>query len=254
MATPVKHNSAIGYVFPEKSTDQKSQMFQTVPSYGVPVYVNELSASLINTSQTDSKVTEDQKEEFVQGFELALRQFHQQKQQVSMTPSAKSEMTSKDMRNFNEGMYNSSPNTILAPAARNANNGSSSIADSFTSVLGYDNVVSSTQDSPQNTYYSFAPNDFARVPTMVGDTHMGAESGGEDEEKQGKKRARNRAAARKCREKKLKRIADLEAKVNEMKSVNSRLGDEMKKLQDSVTATKHQIMQHVQCGCSISLH
>lgn len=66
-----------------------------------------------------------------------------------------------------------------------------------------------------------------------------------------RKRARNRVAARKCRTRKLERIARLEERVKELKGQNSDLVTTASSLREQVVKLKQQIIEHVNSGCQI---
>lgn len=68
-----------------------------------------------------------------------------------------------------------------------------------------------------------------------------------------RKRARNRVAARKCRTRKLERIARLEDKVSDLKGQNNDLSTQATKLRDEVCKLKRTIIEHVNSGCHIMM-
>ena len=68
-----------------------------------------------------------------------------------------------------------------------------------------------------------------------------------------RKRARNRVAARKCRTRKLERIARLEDKVDDLKGVNDELSVQATKLREEVCKLKRTIIEHVNSGCHIMM-
>jgi len=68
-----------------------------------------------------------------------------------------------------------------------------------------------------------------------------------------RKRARNRIAARKCRTRKLERIARLEDKVSDLKGVNNELSTQAVKLREEVCKLKKTIIEHVNSGCQIMM-
>ena len=68
-----------------------------------------------------------------------------------------------------------------------------------------------------------------------------------------RKRARNRVAARKCRTRKLERIARLEEKVEDLKGQNNDLSTQATKLRDEVCKLKRTIIEHVNSGCHIMM-
>jgi len=75
----------------------------------------------------------------------------------------------------------------------------------------------------------------------------------QEEIKVERKRARNRIAARKCRTRKLERIARLEEKVNELKSKNNELAQTATSLNEQVMQLKQQIMDHMKTGCTVMM-
>lgn len=66
-----------------------------------------------------------------------------------------------------------------------------------------------------------------------------------------RKRARNRIAARKCRQRKLDHIATLEERVKELKGDRDRLQSTARSLKDQVEQLRQQIMRHKEKGCDI---
>jgi len=67
-----------------------------------------------------------------------------------------------------------------------------------------------------------------------------------------RKRMRNRLAASKCRKRKLERISQLEGKVKDLKGENAELYNVVKKLKESVSSLKQEVMEHCQSGCQIN--
>lgn len=76
---------------------------------------------------------------------------------------------------------------------------------------------------------------------------------GQEKAKLERKRARNRIAARKCRTRKLERIARLEEKVNDLKNKNHELATHATSLNEQVVQLKQQIMDHMKTGCQIMM-
>jgi transcription factor AP-1 len=66
-----------------------------------------------------------------------------------------------------------------------------------------------------------------------------------------RKRARNRIAARKCRQRKLDHIATLEEKLHELKTDRDRLQNTAKSLKDQVEQLRQQVLRHKEKGCDI---
>jgi len=68
-----------------------------------------------------------------------------------------------------------------------------------------------------------------------------------------RKRARNRLAATRCRNRKLERISRLEDRVKELKGQNSQLAETAAALRDQVSKLKQNIMEHTQHGCQVMM-
>ncbi|XKL64304.1 hypothetical protein PGB90_004390 [Kerria lacca] len=66
-----------------------------------------------------------------------------------------------------------------------------------------------------------------------------------------RKKARNRVAAAKCRQKKLQKIATLEDKVKQLKDENSELGQVVARLKKEVFSLKEKVLKHHNNGCLI---
>jgi len=68
-----------------------------------------------------------------------------------------------------------------------------------------------------------------------------------------RKRARNRQAATRCRNRKLERIARLEERVSELKGQNSQLQQSAVALREEVGRLKQAIIEHTRRGCQVML-
>jgi len=68
-----------------------------------------------------------------------------------------------------------------------------------------------------------------------------------------RKRARNRLAATRCRNRKLERISRLEDRVKELKGQNSHLADTAASLREEVFRLKQNIIEHTNSGCQVML-
>ena len=68
-----------------------------------------------------------------------------------------------------------------------------------------------------------------------------------------RKKAKNRFAARKCRFKKLDKIARLEDRVKELKGKNKDLRSIASQLRQEVAALDQPIMQHINAGCAVTM-
>jgi len=68
-----------------------------------------------------------------------------------------------------------------------------------------------------------------------------------------RKRARNRLAATRCRNRKLERISRLEERVSELKGRNTELAETAAMLREQVNKLKQNITEHTQHGCQVML-
>jgi len=68
-----------------------------------------------------------------------------------------------------------------------------------------------------------------------------------------RKRARNRQAATRCRNRKLERISRLEERVSELKGQNSQLQQSAAALRDEVARLKQAIIEHTRRGCQVMM-
>jgi len=68
-----------------------------------------------------------------------------------------------------------------------------------------------------------------------------------------RKRARNRLAASRCRNRKLERIEHLQSHVDRLRATNARLSGEVKQLHETVTQLRHDVLSHVACQPGVSL-
>lgn len=71
--------------------------------------------------------------------------------------------------------------------------------------------------------------------------------------KRERKKQKNRVAASKCRKKKLEREAQLEVTVQQLKERNIELNAVANALRNQVTDLKQRVMEHVACGCHVTL-
>lgn len=77
---------------------------------------------------------------------------------------------------------------------------------------------------------------------------------GDEMEKLERKRARNRLAATRCRNRKLEKISRLEERVSELREENDRLVEESKGLRDQVYRLKQSLLEHTQQGCHVVIN
>ena len=67
-----------------------------------------------------------------------------------------------------------------------------------------------------------------------------------------RKRARNRLAASRCRNRKLERIDQLQSQADRLRAANARLADEVRQLRETVRQLRREVLQHVGCQLDVS--
>ena len=67
-----------------------------------------------------------------------------------------------------------------------------------------------------------------------------------------RKRARNRAAASKCRQRKLERIQELEGHVQQERQRNAQLQSAIERTQQELQQLRQSLEEHRQAGCQMS--
>lgn len=68
-----------------------------------------------------------------------------------------------------------------------------------------------------------------------------------------RKRARNRLAASRCRNRKLERIEQLQSQADRLRAANARLADEVRQLRETVRQLRREVLQHVDCQLDVSV-
>lgn len=91
------------------------------------------------------------------------------------------------------------------------------------------------------------------VPTFISSTVTPINMDDQEAAKLERKRARNRLAATRCRNRKLERIARLEERVKELKGQNAHLADTASALREEVFRLKQSIIEHTNSGCQVML-
>lgn len=187
------------------------------------------------------KFVTDEQESFAKGFVEALNHLHGKsvKTEVLSDSESQSDSVSSASYTYVPPEYVLTTATTTVPGGiittNNATNHSTKSVPS-RSLLH--------QEEEPQTVPSIAANDSHFSPINM-----------ENQEviKLERKRARNRVAARKCRTRKLERIARLEERVDELKGQNSDLSAQASSLRDQVCKLKKQIIDHVNSGCQIMI-
>jgi len=68
-----------------------------------------------------------------------------------------------------------------------------------------------------------------------------------------RKRARNRQAAMRCRNRKLERIDQLQSQADQLRAANARLVDEVKQLRGMVNKLRQEVLLHADCQLTVTL-
>jgi len=116
-------------------------------------------------------------------------------------------------------------------------------------MVGKSNISQSFLIQPKVEGAQTVPTFRGSIPATVTPINM------DDQEaaKLDRKRARNRLAATRCRNRKLERISRLEDRVKELKGQNSQLAETAAALREQVSKLKQNIIEHTQHGCQVML-
>lgn len=188
-------------------------------------------------------VTEEQ-EAYARGFVDALGELHKNYGTPALTTA-------------------SSTSTVSATVSNVKSNGPAHTLTTVTALPGGVNFSAVQQTAkprvsmiqPQVT---FVPK-FEKaqtVPTMGGKFSAPVQPINMDDQEAAKlerKRARNRLAATRCRNRKLERISRLEDRVKELKGQNSDLAQTASSLREQVYQLKQSILEHTQNGCQVMI-
>lgn len=204
-------------------------------------------------------VTEEQ-EAYAQGFVAALAELHNgtlKNVPISSAVNSLNNTLSRQLNGVNftytapESVTQTFTTTTSLPGGILSLSDNSNIPTTLHGKLGLNSrsmsplsVVTKIKEEPQTV-----PCGVNSPPAPVSPIDM------EDQEriKLERKRARNRVAARKCRTRKLERIARLEDKLKDLKNQNNDLADAASKLREEVCALKKTIIEHVNGGCQIMM-
>ncbi|XP_022316574.1 transcription factor Jun-like [Crassostrea virginica] len=192
-------------------------------------------------------VTEEQ-EQYARGFVEALAELHQIKPSSSLAQSlppqsVKVESDSEDDDDDSQSSYSNNEGILSLTTTTSLPGGLSSaniprIATNFSQLSSR---IDDIKEEPQT------------VPCVGSPPLSPINMDNQEKIKLERKRARNRIAARKCRTRKLERIARLEERVAELKGQNNQLANSATSLRDQVCKLKRQIIEHVNSGCSIMI-
>jgi len=217
-------------------------------------------------------VTEEQ-EAYARGFLEALGHLHQTQEDTPMmtdSPAAMSQLSQHHqllstinaieitpqpslMNNLNSNrLVNIVPQSYMYTTTSNV------VSSSLPTVIDNMNVAR-TNTPPQYMNLSNRPMQIVRlkeepqmVPSMSPSPSVQPINMEEQELiKIDRKRARNRLAARKCRQRKLDHISTLEERLQELKGDRDRLQNTARSLKDQVEQLRQQVMRHKEKGCNI---
>lgn len=180
------------------------------------------------------KFVTDEQEAYAQGFVAALAELHS-KPETNMTTTQPENSINSMMVNFttSDALKNIFTTTTSLPG------GFSLPSKSLLNPVSYANNVH-IKEEPQTVPCGL--NSPPPSPINMANQEV---------IKLERKRARNRIAARKCRTRKLERIARLEDKVADLKEQNSDLSTQASRLKEEVIKLKQTIIEHAKSGCQI---
>lgn len=190
----------------------------------------------------------DEQESFAKGFVEALNNLHGKtvKTENSSDSESQSDSVSNASYTYVPPDYVLTSATTTLPGGLITTANANSVLDQLSKSIPSQRISLLRQEEEPQTVPSIASHDntFSVSPINM-----------ENQEviKLERKRARNRVAARKCRTRKLERIARLEERVDDLKGQNSDLSSQASALRDQVCKLKKQIIDHVNSGCQIMI-
>lgn len=193
------------------------------------------------------KFVTDEQESFAKGFVEALNNLHGKtvKTEISSDSDSQSDSVSSTSYTYVPPDYVLTSATTTLPGGL-VTSSANSVLNHLSKSIPSQRISLLRQEEEPQTVPSIAAHDnnFSVSPIDM-----------ENQEviKLERKRARNRVAARKCRTRKLERIARLEERVDELKGQNSDLSAQASALRDQVCKLKKQIIDHVNSGCQIMI-
>lgn len=209
-------------------------------------------------------VTEEQ-EAYARGFVDALENLHKSTSSYNDEESQHSQDASESNDSYSYASsqqtvsYSQVPQTYTTLSTVTSLSSMQNINSSVSSMLPNSFAESRSVSSiPQQNTLAFIkdePQTVPSYPASISSSPPMSPINMESQEiiKVERKRARNRIAARKCRHRKLERIARLEDKVSELKSQNSNLSNTASTLREQVMCLKQQILEHVKSGCQVMM-
>lgn len=194
------------------------------------------------------KFVTDEQESFAKGFVEALNNLHGKtvKTENSSDSESQSDSVSNASYTYVPPDYVLTSATTTLPGGLITTANANSVLNQLSKSIPSQRISLLRQEEEPQTVPSIATHDnnFSVSPINM-----------ENQEviKLERKRARNRVAARKCRTRKLERIARLEERVDDLKGQNSDLSSQASALRDQVCKLKKQIIDHVNSGCQIMI-
>lgn len=267
-ANELKRKMTLDFNSTPKTKQQKMQNLLASPDLSMLKLASpELEKMIINangmvtTTPTPTQfifpkfVTEEQ-ENYAKGFVEALAELHNVRPvkpetlEISRPDSADSESSNSNVSytyaplelttttSLPGGLVSSVPNNIVKLTNTKTLIPSHTLTTAQLENVGFTTVKEEPQTVPQSLQSPpLSPINMANQEVI----------------KLERKRARNRIAARKCRTRKLERIARLEERVDDLKNQNNDLATTANSLRDQVCKLKQQIIEHVNSGCQIMM-
>ncbi|XP_048763207.1 transcription factor Jun-like [Ostrea edulis] len=204
---------------------------------------------LVTTTPTPTQfifpkhVTEEQ-EQYARGFVEALAELHQIKPHPPHDSRSSVKVENSDSDDDSQSSYSNSEGILGLTTTTSLPGGlttGANIPRIATNFSQFNSRIDEIKEEPQT------------VPCVGSPPLSPINMDNQEKIKLERKRARNRVAARKCRTRKLERIARLEERVAELKGQNNQLVTSASSLKDQVCKLKRQIIEHVNSGCSIMI-
>jgi len=194
-------------------------------------------------------VTEEQ-EAYARGFVDALAELHNKNEPAAVTSSSTAGVPA---------LSRPTTTVLLAPASSNAYVFTSARQPS-TTCTALPMMVDAANNNSGTVLPPVVKVETAQTvpapPSVVSSSPLDIKPINMDEQEHAKlerKRARNRLAATRCRNRKLERISKLEDRVAELKQQNGQLVQTASALREEVARLKRGIVEHTRRGCQVML-
>lgn len=201
-----------------------------------------------------NKVTEEQ-EAYARGFVDALGELHKNygKPLVSTASNSGMQMINPSLLVQSSGLHSTIDQKPISVAPQMIMSQMQPVAMYTTLQTSKQRAVPQRQQPLPTFQPKMESTSPQTVPTFIGSTVTPINMDDQEAAKLERKRARNRLAATRCRNRKLERISRLEDRVKELKGQNAHLADTASALREEVFRLKQSIIEHTNSGCQVML-